>query len=346
MRLIRLLLSLWLLALLAACGEAPPYRQQAYVFGTLVEISIYGEDADKAQAVTAQVLRDFDRLHGMLHAWQPGALARVNELIAQGATDVSTSPGLIPILQDAARHAAQSDHLFNPAIGNLVRLWGFHADRFEGNRVPDPAQIERLVKAAPTMADLELAGYTVRSRNRAVRIDLGGYAKGYALDLAAAYLKSQGVRNALINIGGNVLALGRHGTRPWRVGIQHPRRSGAIALIDLNDGEAIGTSGDYQRYFEVGDKRYCHIIDPRTGWPVQGVQAVTVLARGPQAGVLSDVASKPLFVSGAAGWRQQAEKLGVREIMFIDGAGRISVTAALAPRLQWQAGAPAAPVVP
>ncbi|MEW5893257.1 MAG: FAD:protein FMN transferase [Pseudomonadota bacterium] len=342
----QILALLALLLTLTGCGEPPLYKQQAYVFGTLVEISIYGEDAAKARAVTEQVLKDFDRLHNMLHAWQPGALARVNDLIAQGAGAVSTSPGLIPILQDAARYAAQSDHLFNPAIGNLVRLWGFHADSFEGNRVPDAAEIDRLVKAAPTMADLGLEGYTVRSRNRAVRIDLGGYAKGYALDLAAAYLKSQGVHNALINIGGNVLALGRHGDRPWRVGIQHPRRSGAIALIDLNDGEAIGTSGDYQRYFEAGGKRYCHIIDPRTGWPVQGVQAVTVLARGPKAGTVSDVASKPLFVSGAAGWRREAERLGVAEALFIDGAGRISVTAALAPRLQWQAGAPPATVVP
>lgn len=342
MRLIRLLLSLWLLALLAGCGEPPLYKQQAYVFGTLVEISIYGEEEAKARAAAAQVLKDFDHLHGTLHAWQPGTLARVNELIAQGAKEISTSPGLVPILQDAARYAAQSDNLFNPAIGNLVRLWGFHADSFERNRVPDAAEIARWVKAAPTMGDLDLAGYTVRSRNSAVRIDLGGYAKGYALDLAAGYLRSQGVNNALINIGGNVLALGRHGERPWRVGIQHPRQAGAVALIDLNDGEAIGTSGDYQRYFEANGKRYCHIIDPRTGWPVQGVQAVTVLARGPQAGVRSDVASKPLFIVGAEGWRKMADRLGVGEAMFIDGAGNISVTADLAQRLHWQPGVPPA----
>ncbi|NWG86697.1 MAG: FAD:protein FMN transferase [Hydrogenophilaceae bacterium] len=346
MRLIRCLLGVWLLALLAACGEPPLYKQQAYVFGTLVEISIYGEDEAKARAVAGQVFKDFDRLHGMLHAWKPGALARVNDLIAQGATEISTSPGLIPILQDAARYSEKSEALFNPAIGNLVRLWGFHGDSFEGNRVPAKAEIDRLVQSAPKMSDLGLAGYSVRSRNPVVRIDLGGYAKGYALDLAAAYLKSQGVNNALINIGGNVMALGKHGERPWRVGIQHPRKSGAIALIDLNDGEAIGTSGDYQRYFEAEGKRYCHLIDPRSGWPVQGVQAVTVLARGPQAGVLSDVASKPLFIVGAEGWRQMAEKMGIAEAMFIDGAGKISVTQALAPRLQWQPGAAAAAVVP
>ena len=93
-------------------------------------------------------------------------------------------------------------------------------------------------------------------------------------------MHKQGIRNALINIGGNILALGQHGDRPWRVGIQHPRKSGALATLDLHDGEAIGTSGDYQRYFMVGNVRYCHLIDPRSGYPVQGVQAVTILTRG------------------------------------------------------------------
>lgn len=335
-----------LLLTLTGCGEPPLHKQQAYVFGTLVEISVYGVDEAKAQAAVGQVLKDFDKLHHMLHAWQPGTVSRVNDLIGQGAKEVSTSPGLVAILQDATRYSAQSDGLFNPAIGNLIRLWGFQADSFDNNVPPAPAVIDQWVKAAPSMSDLDLAGHTVRSRNPAVRIDLGGYAKGYALDVAASYLRSQGIHNALINIGGNVMALGKHGERPWRVGIQHPRQAGAIALLDLNDGEAVGTSGDYQRYFEYQGRRYCHLIDPRTGQPVQGVQAVTVLAGGAKAGVVSDVASKPLFISGAAGWRAMADKMGVREAMFIDGDGQISVTAELAKRLQWSAGVPAATVVP
>ncbi len=343
----RSILALFALLLtLTGCGEPPLYKQQAYVFGTLVDISVYGEDEAKAQRAVGQVLKDFDRLHEMLHAWKPGALSRVNGLIEQGAGEVATSPGLVTLLQGAARYSAQSDGLFNPAIGHLIQAWGFQADSFDNNVPPAPAEIAKWLKAAPAMSDLALQGHTVRSRNPAVRVDLGGYAKGYALDVAAAYLKSQGIHNALINIGGNIIALGKHGKRPWRVGIQHPRQAGAIALLDLHDGEAIGTSGDYQRYFEYRGRRYCHLIDPRTGQPVQGVQAVTVLARGAQAGVLSDVASKPLFISGAAGWRAMADKMGVREAMFIDGNGRISVTAALAQRLQWSPGVPAATVVP
>jgi thiamine biosynthesis lipoprotein len=144
-----------------------------------------------------------------------------------------------------------------------------------------------------------------------------------------------GIHNALINIGGNVLALGQHGKRAWRVGIQHPRKSGALATLDLHDGEAIGTSGDYQRYFMVGSVRYCHLINPNSGYPMLGVQAVTVLTHGAQAGVLSDVASKPLFIAGARGWRAAATQMNLSEAMLVDGQGVVHLTAELQKRLEF-----------
>ena len=131
------------------------------------------------------------------------------------------------------------------------------------------------------------------------------------------------------------MALGTHGERPWRVGIQHPRKAGPLATLELHDGEAIGTSGDYQRYFEFGGKRYCHLIDPRSGRPVQGVQAVTVLTHGARAGVLSDATSKPLFVSGTSGWRAAAQKMNLTEALLIDDSGTVHLTAAMQKRLEF-----------
>jgi thiamine biosynthesis lipoprotein len=168
-----------------------------------------------------------------------------------------------------------------------------------------------------------------------VKLDLGGYAKGYALDQAIAILKHQGIHNALVNIGGNVMALGAHGSRPWRVGIQHPRKPGPLATLDLLDGEAIGTSGDYQRYFELDGKRYCHLIDPRSGYPVQGVEAVTILTHGAHAGLLSDASSKPLFISGSAGWLAAAHRMQLGEALLIDAQGKVHLTAALQKRLKF-----------
>jgi thiamine biosynthesis lipoprotein len=336
--------------LLTACGKEPFYQEQGYVFGTLVDVSIYGEDEAKARAAVGEVMREFQRLHGMLHAWQPSELSELNAAFDKGERK-AVSPELAAMLQDAARLSARSGGLFNPAIGGLIEAWGFQADEFKPV-LPDEARIAALVKANPQMDDIvflpspQRGGVIVFSRNPAVRLDLGGYAKGYALDRAAALLRERGIRNALVNIGGNILALGRHGKRPWRVGIQHPRKSGALASLELHDGEAIGTSGDYQRYFELDGKRYSHLIDPRSGWPVQGVQAVTILTRGPNAGLLSDASSKPLFLSGVAGWREAARRMELPEAMLVDAQGGIHLTAALQKRLEFADKAVRAEVLP
>ena len=200
--------------------------------------------------------------------------------------------------------------------------------------VPDAALIAEWVRKRPRMADLVIEDNVVSSRNPAVQLDLGGYAKGRALDDAIALLKTHGIRNALVNIGGNVIALGRHGDRPWRVGIQHPRRPGTLATLDLQDGEAIGTSGDYQRYFEVGGQRYSHLIDPRTGRPASAMQAATVLIGGEHAGTRSDALSKPLFIGGPAQLGAYARRLGVTAYLAVDASGRTHVSPAMQARLR------------
>lgn len=334
MRRLTAALALSFLFLLAGCTKAPPLIQrEAYVFGTRVEVSVWGESAERAgQALTA-VLTEFDRLHRMLHAWQPSELTSLNAAISRGERDIAVSPELTFILRDAAVIAARSDQLFNPALGGLVALWGFHAEEFRP-QLPDPAALEALVGAAPRMSDLSIAESRVSSRNKSVQLDLGGYAKGYALDRAAAILRGMGVRNALVNIGGNVMALGDKGGQPWRVGIQHPRAAAPLATLELRDGEAVGTSGDYQRYFELDGRRYCHLLDPRSGRPAQGVQAVTVLIPPrPGAGALSDAASKPLFIADAGAWRGLARRLGVEQVLRIDEQGVMHVTAAFRERL-------------
>lgn len=329
----RLCFLLAALVLLSGCGKEPLYQEQGYVFGTLVEVSVYGEPEPEARQAVAAVMHEFQRLHDMLHAWKPSELSALNAAFAAGKSR-QVSPELAAILQDAAQLSAQSQGLFDPAIGGLIRLWGFQADEFKA-ALPDQKKVAALVAQNPQMSDIVLHDDVASSRNRAVQVDLGGYAKGYALDRAAALLRQMGVHNALINIGGNVLALGSHGSRPWRVGIQHPRKPGPFATVELHDGEAIGTSGDYQRYFELNGKRYCHLIDPRSGRPVQGVEAVTILTHGARAGTLSDAASKPLFISGVQGWRAAAARMGLSEALLIDGSGRVHLTAAMQKRLEF-----------
>ncbi|MFH2134231.1 MAG: FAD:protein FMN transferase [Pseudomonadota bacterium] len=336
----RILVSmLAVLSLLTGCGKEPLYQEQAYVFGTIVEVSIYGEEEAKARQGAAAVMAEFQRLHDLLHAWQPSALSAINEAIAQGKTQAAPSE-LVFLLQDAEQFSVQSGGTFNPAIGGLIKAWGFQSDTFQPV-LPDEKKISALLKADPQMTDMfyprsaDAADEQVGSKNPAVMVDLGGFAKGYALDRAVEILKAQAIANALVNIGGNVIALGTHGKRPWHIGIQHPRKPGAIATLELRDGEAVGTSGDYQRYFELDGKRYCHLLDPRSGQPVQGVQAVTVLTRGERAGLLSDVTSKPIFIAGVSSWRAAVRNMHQTDALLIDAEGKVHLTESMLKRLEF-----------
>lgn len=324
------------LLLLSACSREPLYQSQSYVFGTLVDISIYGEEQARARALSDHILQDFQRLHGKLHAWQAGSeLTRLNQAFAAGQTPISIDAELATILHDATAWSIKSEGLFNPAIGQLIQQWGFQRDEFTPVTIDDSA-VKKLVAAAPRMTDIVIQDQQVFSTNPAVKLDLGGYAKGYALDRAASYLRAQGVQHALVNIGGNIIALGKHGEHAWKVGIQHPRQPGPIATLELEDSWAIGTSGDYQRYFEQGGKRYCHLIDPGTGYPVDRTQSVTVLIPpAPDSGVISDVASKPIFLATAENRVAQARHMHIEHVLLIDAQGRIFASHSMAARLRW-----------
>ena len=146
----------------------------------------------------------------------------------------------------------------------------------------------------------------------------------------------------MINIGGNVMAIGQPGDRPWKVGIRDPRGEGTIATLALHDNEAVGTSGDYQRYFMKDGKRRPHIIDPRSGEPIDLVASVTIITSGgSDAGLRSDGNSKPLFIAGPAHWREMAQRLGLDQVMLIDAERHVEMTPAMRERMAGAAPATA-----
>ena len=325
-------------ALQLTCARADEYRASAYVFGTIVEVTVLGDEPLQEKAAVAQVLAEFDRMHRELRAWGSGDLVALNGAIGRGQTNIRTTAEIAMLIREAQDLAARSGGLFNPAIGKLVALWNFHRDN-PGGPVPDARDVAQIVASHPRMHDLSVRGNEVTSANAAVQLDFGGYAKGYALDRAKEVLRAAGIRSALINVGGNAMALGRHGERPWRVALEAPRGNGLLATLELNDGEAVGTSGDYRRYYEIDGKRYSHIIDPRTGYPVAGVESVTVLVAGGEgAGALSDAASKPIFIEGRTGWKHAAERMGVSRALLVDSEGLVHVTPEMRKRLQFSEG--------
>lgn len=338
-------LTILSLLLLAGCGRTPLQEQQAYVFGTRVEVIVVSAEPEQGRQAIAAVLREFDRLHQAYHAWQPSELTALNEAIAAGKPH-RVSPELAALASEAQALSRDGNYLFDPGIGQLIGLWGFQADEFKAE-LPPEKDIKGWLAKKPSIGDISIDGDMIRSRNRAVALDFGGYLKGVALDRAAAILRAQGINNALINIGGNVMALGSKEGTQWRVGIQHPRQPGPMATIALEDGEAIGTSGDYQRFFEVDGKRYAHLLDPRTAYPADQTEAVTVLIPpGPKAGTLSDASSKPIFIAGDQGWREMAGKLQIQLVFRVDRNNQVFVTEALHKRLEFIGKAPPLTVLP
>lgn len=341
------------LLLLSGCGREKLYQQESYVFGTRVQVTIWGLDEDVARQHADAALRELDRLHVELQAWQSplaptasasqvaGAAAKIpSPLMAMNAAFAAGQPQevnaeLSGLLKQAQDYARRSDQLFNPAIGHLIEIWGFHRDTY-APVIPDEARITALLAEQPSMDDVDFDGAKVKSRNPAVAVDLGGFAKGWALDRLATYFRSKRVNNVLINIGGNVMALGKKGDEPWKVGLQHPRQPQPMAVIALRDGEAIGTSGDYQRFFEKDGKRYSHLIDPRSGHPAQKLQAATVItAPSLQAGTFSDVATKPIFIGGPATAMTYAERFGIKDVLLVAADGSVYLSPTMQERVQW-----------
>ena len=328
-----LILALAVVLLTIGCQRSvPEYRETQYLFGTLVDFTVRGVEPAQAQAAVMAVGEDFQRMHTDWHAWKPGELSRLNQQLPDGEFH-SVSPFLLPLIVQAGELAAQSDNLFNPAIGRLVKLWGFHSDTLPTGPPPSQAEIQALVEQHPRMADIVIDGDRVRCSNPAVSLDFGGFAKGAALDLAMQRLRRMGVQNAIINAGGDLNVIGSHGDRPWKVGVRHPQGKGVLASVELADGETIYTSGNYERYREHEGVSYSHIIDPRTGMPVRHVASVTVIDR---VGARADAAATALSVAGPDDWYRIARQMGIKYVMLVDEQGRVYMNPAMAERIKFE----------
>jgi thiamine biosynthesis lipoprotein len=306
------------------------YHETLYVFGTLVEIVIDGEDEVRARAATARIGRAFQTFHDDWHAWRPGMLNNLNAAIAAGES-YSVDDALATVLRQGRDLSCASGGLFEPAIGGLIELWGFHADTPPTGAPPSAAAVERLRGARPRMAALRFDGTRISSVNPAVQLDLGGFAKGAALDLAAAQLQADGIRNAVLNAGGDVNVIGTHGPRVWRVAIRDPFAWGAVAAISLRPGEVLYTSGNYERYFEHDGQRFSHILDPRTGAPVREIVSVSVLDTN---GGRADAAATALSVAGRDSWARVATQMGISAALLIADDGAAYATPAMRDRLE------------
>ncbi len=322
----------WLVAavLLAGCGAQPPAEQRAWtLFGTIVQVEIVGADTARAQAAFAAIEKLYRRLERDWRSFGDGELGRVNARLAAGEP-APLSPELRALVARSLEVRDRSGGLFDPRVGTLVTLWGFEDLARYTPQAPPLAAAVTAARTRALAAGLHLDGDRVWS-DAPVRLDLAGIAKGRALAAGGAALRAAGVDAALITIGGDVLAVGRHGSRSWRVGIRNPFGAGILGTIELADGEAAVTSGTYERGFESAGRRYHHLLDPRTGAPAEGVVAVTVVGSDPE---LANAAAVALLVGGAGRMAKLAHDLGVDCVLLVAADGTQQRDACMAGRLQ------------
>ena len=328
LKILTLTACLWLVS----CVEKPAGEHaEFFVFGTLVEVTTWGADKELSQKAFDRLHARFQEMHRDWHAWEPGLLTEINGAFASGQS-ATANPAILELTRRSQRIEEQTGGRFNPAIGGLVRLWGFHTSEYPiKGPPPGKAAIEALVEQRPSSLDIRINGLEMSTHNRSVQLDFGGIAKGYAIDLAIDTLSQMGISNAIVNAGGDLKAVGSHGDRPWRVAIRDPA-GGIIGILDSSEDEAIFTSGNYERYRQENEKRYPHILDPRTGWPVEEISSVTVITNE---GLLADAAATALVVAGLNEWEGVAHLLDLDKVLVVDENGRVYLTAEMNKRIEF-----------
>jgi thiamine biosynthesis lipoprotein len=335
----QLLLAIVLGGLLAAGAwwkrdtHAPVQAFSLFALGTVVDLRLVAELSEsELQTLQERLDRQLQEFQQRWSVLGDGALVELNEqLHAQGYAEMA--PEVEPLLRRAQALCRQSQGLFDPAIGEWIKLWGFDAEDNLRSTPPSAAELSALPSASWCKA--QWADGEVRLEQPGATVNLGGMAKGQAVAEIANTLREQGFQHFIVNAGGDLEVGGQHPVRPWRIGIRDPRAEDprkAMASLELADGEALFSSGDYERYFVHAGERYHHLIDPRSGQPARLATSATVLDTD---AALADAAATALFVAGPQDAADVAQALGVKQWMLVDAQGQVHGSEALLQRLQW-----------
>ncbi len=289
-----------------------PLDRTALIMGTLVEIKIYDHDQSKANQAINAAFAEMSRIEQLMSRHVDDSdVSRLSHADAPLAVSQETA--------DLIRLGQQIAHLshgaFDLTLGRLKELWGINTDH---PYVPTDAERRQAVTGIGPDA-LQVDGRVVSKSTPALQLDLGGIAKGYAVDRVVALLRQAGITSAAVNAGGDISLIGDHQGQPWRIGIQHPRKQGEVLVTLPLANCAVVTSGDYERFFDRDGLRYHHIFDPATGAPARRCQSVTVIAAD---AATADALATAAFVLGPEqGLKMLEDKNGVEGlIVALDGS--------------------------
>jgi thiamine biosynthesis lipoprotein len=309
--------------LLTGIAHAEWFQREEAIMGTRVAVELWSEDAGLAARAMDAVMAEMRRTDELMSTYKPESqLSAVNAHAFE--RPVQVDPEIVDVVARSFEFSRMSDGAFDITYASVGYLYDFRAHR----RPSDEQVAAALPGVDYRQVTVDRERSTIRFLRPGVRIDLGGIAKGYAVDRCVEILRGLGIEHAMVNAGGDTRLLGDRRGKPWIVGIRDPRNEGRmVTRLPLED-EAISTSGDYERYFEEDGVRYHHILVPGTGQAARGVRSVTII--GPDA-TLTDGLSTTVFVLGVERGMAIVGRLPGVEAVVVDEHGRIYYSSGLAP---------------
>ncbi len=301
------------------------YKYHQVSMGTVVEITLIGEE-EASEKASLQAFQEIKRIEQLMSPWIGSSdVSRINRLA--GKEWVKVSPKTIDVIKKAEEISELSEGGFDITVGPLTQLWRMAREKGIPPLADDVKEKLNLVNFRDVSINRE---GKVFLKKKGMAIDLGGIAKGYAVDRAFELLRSLGYKNLIVNAGGDLRAGGSKTDQPWTIGIQDPRVSQKVmARLPISDA-AIATSGDYEKFFIYQGKRYHHIFNPRDGFPTEGCQSVTVVCKD---GITADALATAVFVLGPEKGYSLCQRLEGVECLIVDKDGRITLSTGLKGRI-------------
>ena len=325
-------ISIFLLFILTAyplsLHSANLFKYHQVAMGTVVEITLMGENEESAQKAALQAFQEIKRIEYLMSPWiESSDVNRINR--SAGNDGVRVSPETVEVIKRAQEVSKLSGGGFDITVAPLVQLWRKARER---GMPPEMEEVKENLNFVNFRNLRTHYGGRVLLKKKGMAIDLGGIAKGYAVDRAFELLKGLGYRNLVVNAGGDLRVGGSKPDGPWSIGIQHPRDPEKIlARISLSD-TAVATSGDYEKFFIHQGKRYHHILNPRNGFPAEGCQSVTVLHNE---GVTADALATAIFVLGPEKGYALCQRLEGVECLIVDKQGKFTFSPSLKGRISF-----------
>lgn len=286
------------------------FESTHYVLDTFVTVKIFDPNRNTEKDVS-EVFSFLKRMEDVFNFYSTESeLSKINEELKSRGFARLRSQEMREVAAKSLELAEMTGGAFDPTLGELTRLWAF--DR--GGRLPDRKEIDAALKNSG-FEKISVSGNELKG-SRGMTLDLGAIAKGFCLEKAAEILKEKGYRKFLINSVSTTIVYNTLDSKPVKVGIEHPRKRGLLAVVPVYGSAVLSTSADNQKFFEFAGKRYHHILDPRTGYPARGTASLTVA--GSIDGATADALSTALFVMGPSRALRFAKNNGLKVILYTE----------------------------